>query len=101
MEEFIFQENMPLNEGISESTIQEFNNLDLSNEKDKAIAELSKKGYQFLKENNFEGAKEAFQSILIQDENNNYALVGLGDTMRKENNIQQAVIYYNKYILYC
>ena len=52
MEEFIFQENMPLNEGISESTIQEFNNLDLSNEKDKAIAELSKKGYQFLKENN-------------------------------------------------
>ena len=96
MEEFISQEDMPLNEGISDSTIQEFNNLDLSNEKDKQIAELSKRGYQLLKENNFEGAKESFQSILIQDENNNYALVGLGDTMRKENDIQQAVVYYNK-----
>ncbi len=91
MEEFISQEDMPLNEGISDSTIQELNNLDLSNEKDKQIAELSKRGYQLLKENNFEGAKESFQSILIQDENNNYALVGLGDTMRKENDIQQAV----------
>ena len=38
----------------------DFSNLDLSNEKDKQIAELSKKGYQLLKENNIEGAKEAF-----------------------------------------
>ena len=46
MEEFISQEYIPLNEGISSSTIQDFSNLDLSNEKDKQIAELSKKGYQ-------------------------------------------------------
>ena len=51
MEEFISQEYIPLNEGISSSTIQDFSNLDLSNEKDKQIAELSKKGYQLLKEN--------------------------------------------------
>ena len=60
------------------------------------IAELSKKGYQLLKENDFKKSKEAFQEILSLEGNNNYALVGLGDAYRKENNIKGAVEYYSK-----
>ena len=64
-----------------------------SNEK---IAELSKKGYQLLKESEFDQAREAFFQILDIEDNNNYALVGLGDTARKENKFNDAITYYNK-----
>ena len=47
------------------------------------IAELSKKGYQYLKENRIEEAEECFARILERDRENNYALVGLGDAARK------------------
>ncbi|MBR0032770.1 MAG: tetratricopeptide repeat protein [Treponema sp.] len=60
------------------------------------VSKYSKLGYQLLKENRVDEAKEAFSKILLVDENNNYALVGLGDCERKSNNIQKAVDFYNK-----
>ena len=60
------------------------------------ITELSKKGYQLLKENDTEGARHAFESILSLEDNNNYALVGLGDIARKQNNFNEAISFYNK-----
>ena len=49
------------------------------------ISDLSKEGYQLIKDNKNEEAEEAFRKILDLDENNNYALVGLGDSARKQN----------------
>ena len=46
------------------------------------ISELSKKGYAKMKDNNIAGAVEDFRAILKIEENNNYALVGLGDSER-------------------
>ena len=60
------------------------------------ISDLSKKGYQLIKENDIEGAKAAFNSILEIEENNNYALVGLGDTERKQNHFNDAIAFYKK-----
>ena len=60
------------------------------------ISILSKQGYQLLKENKLKDAYEAFNKILELDENNNYALVGLGDCSRKQNNLNNAVQYYSK-----
>ena len=60
------------------------------------ISDLSKKGYQLIKENDIAGAKQAFNEILQIEENNNYALVGLGDTERKQNHFEKALSYYNK-----
>ena len=59
------------------------------------ISELSKKGYRLLKENRLQEAKEAFSKILNLEENNNYALVGLGDTERKQNHFREAINYYS------
>ncbi len=64
------------------------------------ISDLSKKGYQLLKENDVEGAKNAFNQILSLEENNNYALVGLGDSERKQNNCLKAIKYYNECLNY-
>ena len=74
-------------EEFSFSQTQEFNKTDGTNT---AISELSKKGYQYLKDNSTKEAIEAFNQILNIEENNNYALVGLGDSFahienRKEN----------------
>ena len=44
---------------------------------------MSKKGYQYLKENRVRDAEAAFAKILESDPENNYALVGLGDAARK------------------
>lgn len=84
------------NENIVDEVIQNLSQLDLSDEKDKKIAELSKRGYQLMKEENFDEAEQSFEAILNVDENNNYALVGLGDIMRKKNNITEAIQYYNR-----
>ena len=64
------------------------------------ISDLSKSGYQLLKENDIQGAKNAFSEILKIEENNNYALVGLGDTERKLNHINDAITYYKKCLEY-
>lgn len=65
-------------------------------EKLKKISELSKKGYQFIKEGEFQSASSAFQEILAIEENNNYALVGLGDSARKQNKLDDAIMFYSK-----
>jgi len=60
------------------------------------ISDLSKRGYQFLKENRTNDAILCFSRILETDENNNYALVGMGDATRKQGNFRNAVLYYQR-----
>ena len=60
------------------------------------ISELSKKGYSLLKENRVDYAIEAFSKILNIEDNNNYALVGLGDSERKRNHFKEAIEHYSK-----
>lgn len=64
------------------------------------IAELSKKGYQYLKENRVGEAERNFKKILETDAENNYALVGLGDAARKRGAHRDAVDYYKKCLIY-
>jgi len=64
------------------------------------IADLSKKGYQYLKENRIEEAEECFARILERDRENNYALVGLGDAARKRGAFREAVDHYKKCLVY-
>ena len=58
------------------------------------ISELSKKGYTYLKENRIHEAEAAFNEILALEENNNYALVGLGDSARKQTHFHEAIDFY-------
>ncbi|MBN2651684.1 MAG: tetratricopeptide repeat protein [Spirochaetales bacterium] len=58
------------------------------------ISELSKSGYQLLKENLVDDAVFAFKKILALDPDNNYALVGIGDGERKKGNFKEAIKYY-------
>ena len=60
------------------------------------ISNLSKRGYQFLKENRTADAISCFSKILEIDENNNYALVGMGDAYRKQAGFRNAVFYYQR-----
>ena len=64
------------------------------------IADLSKHGYQYLKENRVEEAEECFARILERDRENNYALVGLGDAARKRGAYRDAVDHYKKCLVY-
>lgn len=64
------------------------------------IADLSKRGYQCLKENRIEEAEECFARILERDRENNYALVGLGDAARKRGGYRDAVDHYKKCLVY-
>lgn len=63
---------------------------------EKKIAEISKNGYHLLKENKISDAIDCFSKILMLDENNNYALVGMGDASRKSGSMREAVKYYNR-----
>lgn len=90
MEDFL---SMQSNEDIPSSGNPE---LDAKNQE---ISELSKKGYQYLKDNDIRLAKESFKRILEIDENNNYALVGLGDCERKQNKFKEAVSYYSQCLI--
>ena len=49
------------------------------------LTKLSREGYLFLKANEINRAEAEFKKMLALDENNNYALVGLGDAARKRN----------------
>jgi len=60
------------------------------------ISEASKKGYQLLKENRFDEAVECFAQILEKDNENNYALVGLGDAARKRGAYKEAAEHYRR-----
>lgn len=64
------------------------------------IADYSKRGYQYLKENRIEEAEECFARILEKDRENNYALVGLGDAARKRGAYRDAVDHYKKCLVY-
>ena len=79
-------ENTQQDEIINELSISES-----KDPKENEIAELSKKGYVLIKANKIEEAREAFKSILDIEENNNYALVGLGDAERKQNHFSEAI----------
>ncbi|MCL1930868.1 MAG: hypothetical protein FWF55_03575, partial [Treponema sp.] len=54
------------------------------------ISEISKNGYRLLRENHIDEAIDCFASILQIDENNNYALVGMGDAIRKRGSCREA-----------
>ena len=60
------------------------------------ISELSKNGYKLLRENNIFEAINCFSHILQLDENNNYALVGMGDAIRKRGACREALGYYQR-----
>jgi tetratricopeptide (TPR) repeat protein len=60
------------------------------------ISDLSKKGYQLLRENRINEAVECFAKILAVAENNNYALVGMGDANRKQGIFRNAVLFYQR-----
>ena len=66
------------------------------NERGADISDWSKRGYQFLKENKIDEAREHFRKILEVDEYNNYALVGLGDAARKQGQYRDAVEFYRE-----
>ncbi len=76
------------------------NEHDAPNQELAEIADLSKKGYQYLKENRIEEAEECFARILERDRENNYALVGLGDAARKRGAFREAVDHYKKCLVY-
>lgn len=59
-------------------------------------SELSKKGYNYLKEGVMEEAEDAFRKLLELDGKNNYALVGLGDVYRKKGAFKEAVAFYQE-----
>ena len=63
------------------------------------ISELSKSGYILLKDNKVSEAIDHFSKILKVDENNNYALVGMGDATRKKGAFKEAVEYYQRCLL--
>ena len=60
------------------------------------ISEISKTGYQLLKENKVSDAIDCFTKILLMDVNNNYALVGMGDASRKMGSVREAVKFYQR-----
>jgi len=72
------------------------NNENYNSSESQKIAEISKHGYQLLKENNVNEAIDCFSKILLLDENNNYALVGMGDAARKNGSVRDAVNYYQR-----
>lgn len=78
------------------SQAQEFSGTRQDSSMPSEISELSKRGYQLLKENRIQDAVSAFKKILELEENNNYALVGLGDSERKQSKFKEAIGYYSK-----
>jgi len=64
------------------------------------ISDISKTGYHLLKENRVSDAIDCFTKILMLDENNNYALVGMGDATRKQGSIREAVKYYQRCLVH-
>jgi len=72
----------------------------LTVEQQAEISELSKQGYQFIKDSLIHRAIEKFETILALDPENCYALVGLGDAYRKERNPQSALEYYQRCLNY-
>lgn len=77
---------------LSQTQTQELSQTEIK--EDSKLADLSKQGYAFLKENKINEAEEVFEKILSLEENNNYALVGLGDCERKKKHWEAAIEKY-------
>jgi len=60
------------------------------------ISEVSKTGYRLLRENKIHDAIDCFSNILKIDEDNNYALVGMGDATRKRGSCREAAVFYQR-----
>lgn len=60
------------------------------------LALLSQQGYQYIRENMLDKARESFLEVLETEPENNYALVGMGDLERKNRNFSEAVRYYQE-----
>ncbi|GAB6390767.1 MAG: tetratricopeptide repeat protein [Treponematales bacterium] len=60
------------------------------------IAEMSQRGYRFLRENKNHEAADCFNQILAAYPENSYALVGMGDIERRQNRFQEAVVFYER-----
>ncbi len=60
------------------------------------ITHLSKMGYRYIKERKYAEAEINFREILSYDEQNNYAMVGLGDALRRQRRDREAIEYYNR-----
>ncbi|MDR0670507.1 MAG: tetratricopeptide repeat protein [Treponema sp.] len=60
------------------------------------ISDLSRQGYQLLKGNKIAEAVDCFNRILEVDNDNNYALVGMGDAARKRGGFLEAAGYYQR-----
>jgi tetratricopeptide (TPR) repeat protein len=95
-----FRDGNLKNGNETEKTIRNLES-NISEDRDEArelteIADLSRKGYQYLKENRLDDALDCFHRILAMDESNNYALVGLGDVTRKRGSYRDAVSYYQR-----
>ncbi|WGK70357.1 tetratricopeptide repeat protein [Candidatus Haliotispira prima] len=56
--------------------------------------QLSKLGYQSIKAGKYVEAEASFREILSYDETNNYAMVGLGDALRRQHRDKEAIEYY-------
>jgi tetratricopeptide (TPR) repeat protein len=65
-----------------------------------SISELSKRGYQLLKEDHIAEAEENFRRILEVEPQNNYALVGMGDAARKRKSYHEAIRFYEECLGY-
>ena len=65
-----------------------------------SISELSKRGYQLLKEDHIAEAEENFRRLLEMEPTNNYALVGLGDAARKRKSYHEAIKHYEVCLLH-
>lgn len=85
---------------LTDMNIEEENELNGDSPEKVSISELSKRGYQLLKENYIEEAETCFQQIIEVDEANNYALVGLGDAARKKRQFRDAVSYYQNCLVH-
>ncbi len=57
---------------------------------------LSRLGYRYLREKKIQAAIECFSEILALEPDNNYALVGMGDSMRKTRRDAEAIEYYKR-----
>ncbi|MCK5154792.1 MAG: tetratricopeptide repeat protein [Spirochaetales bacterium] len=64
------------------------------------ISQLSRRGYQLLKENRIVEAEKHFHRILDKYPTNNYALVGLGDIFRKRHKFREAIKFYTTCLSY-
>ena len=72
----------------------------ISPEKQSEITELSKQGYQLIREGLTGRAIDIFKRIINLQSDNSYALVGMGDALRKEKHFNEARDYYRECLNY-